>query len=49
MRKELDAEKVKEILEKLSLIFKIADLKAEDLKRASNFEFKDYENAIQST
>lgn len=49
MRKELDTEKVKEILEKLSLIFEIVDLKADDLKRASTLDFKDYEDAIQST
>ncbi len=49
MRKELDTEKVKEILERLSLIFEIVDLKAEDLKRASTLDFKDYEDAIQST
>ena len=48
MRKELDSKKVKEILEKLSLIFEIIDLKADDLKRASSFDFKDYEDAIQS-
>lgn len=48
MRKELNAEKVREILEKLSLIFEIADLKADDLKRASALDFKDYEDAIQS-
>lgn len=48
MRKELNAEKVREILEKLSLIFEIADLKADDLKRASTLDFKDYEDAIQS-
>ena len=49
MRKELDTEKVKEILEKLSLIFEIVDLRADDLKRASALDFKDYEDAIQST
>ena len=48
MRKQLDSKKVKEILEKLSLIFEIIDLKADDLKRASSFDFKDYEDAIQS-
>lgn len=48
MRKELDTEKVKEILEKLSLIFEVVDLKADDLKRASSLDFKDYEDAIQS-
>lgn len=49
MRKELDMEKVKEILEKLSLIFEIVDLRADDLKRASTLDFNDYEDAIQST
>ena len=48
MRKELDTEKIKEILEKLSLIFEVVDLKADDLKRASSLDFKDYEDAIQS-
>lgn len=48
LRKELDAEKTKEILDNLSLIFSIADLKADDLKKAVDMEFKDYEDAVQS-
>ena len=48
LRKELDAEKTRDILEKLSLIFKIADLKADDLKKAANLMFNDYEDALQS-
>lgn len=48
LRKELDAEKIKEILDQLSLIFQIADLKADDLKKAADMEFKDYEDAVQS-
>jgi len=48
MRKELNAEKTKEILEQLSLIFKIADLKSDDLKKAANLMFNDYEDALQS-
>lgn len=48
MRKELDAEKIKEVLQKLSLIFKITDLKADDLKKAADMDFKDYEDALQS-
>ena len=48
MRKELNSEKVKEILEKLSLIFEIVDLKSDDLKRATTLDFKDYEDAIKS-
>ncbi len=49
MRKELDGDKVKEIFEKLSLIFEIVDLKSDDLKKASMLDFKDFEDAIQST
>ncbi len=48
LRKELDAEKTKEILDNLSLIFSIADLKADDLKKAAAMEFKDFEDALQS-
>ena len=48
MRKELDAERTKEILNSISLIFTIADLKADDLKKAASMKFKDYEDAVQS-
>ena len=48
LRKELDSEKTKEILDNLSLIFSIADLKADDLKKAADMQFKDYEDAVQS-
>lgn len=48
LRKELNAEKTKEILDNLMLIFDIADLKAEDLKKAANMGFNDYEDALQS-
>ena len=48
LRKELDSEKTKEILDNLSLIFSIADLKADDLKKAADMGFKDYEDAVQS-
>ena len=48
LRKELDVGKIKEILGKLSLIFKISDLKADDLKKAANLMFDDYEDALQS-
>lgn len=48
LRKELSREKAKNILAKLSLIFRIVDLKAEDLKKAVNLDFKDFEDAIQS-
>lgn len=48
MRKELDSEKIKDILATLSLIFTIADLKADDIKKAAYMNFKDYEDALQS-
>ena len=48
MRKELNAERIRDILEKLSLIFTVADLKADDLIRAAETNFKDYEDALQS-
>lgn len=48
LRKELDADKTREILDILMLIFSVADLKADDLKKAAGMRFKDYEDAIQS-
>lgn len=48
LRKELDAEKTKKILDQLSLIFKISDLKSDDLKKAANLMFDDYEDALKS-
>lgn len=48
LRKELDNEKISEILNILSQIFEISDLKIEDLKNAADLGFKDYEDAIQS-
>lgn len=48
LRKELDAEKTKEILDNLFLIFSVVDLKADDLRKAADLKFKDYEDAVQS-
>lgn len=48
MRKELDEQKIKEIIEKLTLVFNIVDLKSEDLKKAVSLNFSDYEDAVQS-
>ena len=48
MRKELEPERTKEILDKLMLIFHVADLKTDDLKKAAELKFKDYEDAVQS-
>lgn len=48
LRKELDADKIREILEKLMLIFSVVDLTADDLIKAADISFGDYEDAIQS-
>lgn len=48
MRKELDEEKIREVIEQLSLVFDIVDLKGDDLKKAANLNFNDYEDAVQS-
>lgn len=48
MRKELDNEKIKDILEKLALIVKTVDLKADDVKKAASLDFNDFEDALQS-
>lgn len=49
MRKELNGERIKDLIEKLTLIFGIAELKGEDLKRATALPFDDYEDAVQSS
>ena len=48
MRKELDFKKIKNVIESLSLIFTITDLKADDINKAALMDFGDYEDAIQS-
>ncbi len=48
MRKELDNEKIKEILSTLSSVFTIADLRESDLIKAASLNFRDYEDALQS-
>ncbi|MGN0708652.1 MAG: type II toxin-antitoxin system VapC family toxin [Anaerovoracaceae bacterium] len=47
MRKELDPKGVHDVLSKLRLIFRIADLSEADLRQASEMEWKDFEDAIQ--
>ncbi len=48
MRKELDAVRTRDIIEKLQLIFTVADLKASDITKALSMDFKDFEDALQS-
>lgn len=47
LRKELDPERTRQIIEQLFLIFKVADLKAVDLKKAAELKNEDYEDALQ--
>lgn len=48
LRKELTKNYAKQIINSLSLLFDICDLKANDLITASNLDFQDYEDALQS-
>lgn len=48
MRKQLDSEKIKEIYQKLSLIFEFADFSVSDLTHATELNWKDFEDAVQS-
>ena len=48
MRKELDEEKIKEILTTLTSLFTVIDLRETDLLRAADLEFSDYEDALQA-
>ena len=48
MRKELDAQKTRDVIEKLQLVFTVADLKSDDIKKALSMNFKDFEDALQS-
>ena len=48
MRKELDPEQVKDVIQKLKLIFQLADFSVTDLGKASEMKWSDFEDAIQS-
>ncbi|MBR6744231.1 MAG: PIN domain-containing protein [Clostridia bacterium] len=48
MRKELNAERIKEILMTLTSLFTVVDLRESDLMKAANLDFADYEDALQS-
>ena len=47
LRKELTPEKTEEIIRQIFLIFKVVDLKAEDLKKAALIKSNDYEDSLQ--
>ena len=48
MRKELDPEKISEVLRKLSLIFSFEDLTASDISAAEDMQWYDFEDALQA-
>ena len=48
MRKELDSNKIKEILGKLFLTFSVVELNANDIKHAAGMDYTDFEDALQS-
>ncbi|MDO4379986.1 MAG: PIN domain-containing protein [Clostridia bacterium] len=47
LRKELSPERTEQIIEQLFLIFKVADLRADDLKKAAAMKALDFEDSIQ--
>ena len=48
MRRELDPEQIRDVMGKLRLIFRFADLTAADLEKAAQMEWEDYEDAVQA-
>ena len=47
LRRELDPEKTLEVINNISLVFKIYDLKSEIIMQAAEKKTKDYEDALQ--
>ena len=48
MRKELDAEKIHDVLQALGQIFTFADFRATDLQAAAGMKWDDFEDAVQA-
>jgi len=48
LRKELDADMVKQVIAQLNMIFSFTELKSSDLLKAAELGFNDYEDAVQS-
>ncbi|MBE6015783.1 MAG: PIN domain-containing protein [Lachnospiraceae bacterium] len=48
MRRELDAEKIREVLKKLSLIFSFENLTVLDMNLATDMQWNDFEDALQA-
>lgn len=49
LRKELNGETRKNLIDKLKLIFKVTDLQCDDLTKATELDFKDFEDGLQSS
>lgn len=49
MRKELDPEKIEDVLKKLSLIFRFTELSVADMNNAAGLRWDDFEDALQSS
>ena len=48
LRKEMNLEKARKIIDLLDMIFTISDLTSSDLKKAADTDFTDFEDALQS-
>lgn len=48
MRKELNPEKISEVLKKLALIFRFTELSVSDMEKAADMLWNDYENTVQA-
>lgn len=48
LRKELNPQGVKSVVDRLYLIFNIEDLKSNDTKKAADMQWSDYEDAVQA-
>lgn len=48
MQKEMDPQKIEEVLSTLSMIFEFTDLCVSDIQQAARMQWNDYEDAIQS-
>ena len=48
MRKQLDREKIKEVLATLTSLFSVIELREFDLLKATDMNFSDYEDAVQA-
>ena len=48
MQKEMDPQKIEEVLSMLSMIFEFTDLCVSDIQQAARIQWNDYEDAIQS-